>query len=283
MGDTTAAPDEASEATAPTETPATGSRREEWVARVKRMPGGRIALAVAVLCALATGWGITGRQMGQSVEVTQGDVTCTGTKLATRPAGPDDTPTPTMWLKPGMRCVLPVHLRNTGALGVSLTSLRLPLMGPRGGAAVQVTHVGHAKAEKDQIDGVYPLSRSLAAGEELTLRVVFVFRKDGCTDAGDSDLDRERCPRWASAPSASAPPSVPTAPSPSAGPPRAPARTESYPAPFVAPERPPAEPRRPAERRTRPHPSPRATTLGQRDTSHIDGRIDRHASHTGKG
>lgn len=184
MGDTTAPPDEASEAAASTEAPDTGSRREEWVARVKRMPGGRIALAVAVLCALGTGWGITGRQMGQSVEIARGDVTCTGTKLATRPVGPDDTPTPTMWLVPGMRCVLPVHLRNTGAMSVGLTSLRIPIMGPRGGAAVQVTHVGHARAEKDQIDGVYRLERSLDAGAELTLQVVFVFRKGGCTDGG---------------------------------------------------------------------------------------------------
>ena len=189
MGDTAAPLDEASEATAPTEAPDAGSRREEWVARFKRMPGGRIALAVAVVCALGTGWGITGRQMGQSVEVTQGELACSGTRLATRPAGPDDTPTPTMWVQPGMRCVLPVHLRNAGALGVGLTSLRLPLMGPEGETAVQVTHVGHAKAQQDEIDGVYRLSRSLAAGEEVTLQIVFVFRKGGCTDKGTTWIE----------------------------------------------------------------------------------------------
>ena len=117
-------------------------------------------------------------------------VACTGTKAATRPVGPDQVPTQAMWLKPGMRCVLPVHLTNKGPLSVRVSTVLLPLMGTRGGAAVQVKQVGHAVRQGDDIDGHYRIDRSLAPGDRMTLNVVFVIRKGGCTDRGPTWVER---------------------------------------------------------------------------------------------
>ena len=93
-------------------------------------------------------------------------------------------------LQPGMRCVLPVQLTNQGPLGVRISTVLLPFMGTRGGAAVQVKQVGHAVRQGDDIDGHYRIDRSLAPGDRMTLNVVFVIRKGGCTDRGPTWVER---------------------------------------------------------------------------------------------
>jgi hypothetical protein len=61
-----------------------------------------------------------------------------------------DLPVQVMRLQPSMRCRLPVKIENHGLLPVEVASVRLPLTGPGGGAAVQVTSFdGRAAIETD--------------------------------------------------------------------------------------------------------------------------------------
>jgi len=153
----------------------------------RNLPGGRIALAVAVVSFLITGWILAGRQTGQAVNVSFGPVSCTGAKI--HPTGADE-PVPTIGPRPGMRCVVPVKLTNGGAFDVEVTRAILPTLGPDGTATVRARQVDGAKPVKGEsgTDAVFRVSERLAPGESTTIRVILDYREGGCTTKGEPML-----------------------------------------------------------------------------------------------
>jgi|GEM_PF-5165089 len=150
----------------------------------RNLPGGRIALVVAVVSFLITGWILAGRQTGQAVHVSIGEITCTGAKVHT--PGGDGQP-PTITPRAGMRCVLPVKLTNDGAFEVRVTRAILPTLGPEGTATVRARQVDGAKPDRSEsgLDAVFSVSERLAPGESTTLKVVLDYREGGCVAKGD--------------------------------------------------------------------------------------------------
>lgn len=153
----------------------------------RSLPGGRIALVVAVVSFLITGWILAGRQTGQAVHVTLGVKYCIGAKI--HPTGGDE-PVPTINPRPGMRCVVPVKLTNDGAFEVQVTRVILPALGPEGTATARARQVDGAKPVKGEsgLDAVFSVSERLAPGESTTLKVVLDYREGGCVAKGDQLL-----------------------------------------------------------------------------------------------
>ncbi|MCB0906454.1 MAG: hypothetical protein KDB63_04970 [Nocardioidaceae bacterium] len=150
----------------------------------RNLPGGRIALVVAVASFLITGWILAGRQTGQAVHVSVGAVSCTGAKV--RPAdsnGAAATITP----RPGMRCVVPVELTNSGAFSVRVTRVIVPTLGPRGTATVRARQASGGKPSKAEsnANAVFAFSERLAPGQSTTVKIVLAYRPGGCTSKGE--------------------------------------------------------------------------------------------------
>jgi hypothetical protein len=86
-----------------------------------------------------------------------------------------------------MRCRLTVKVENHSWLPVELSSLRLPLMGPGGGPAVEVREFDGRSpraSQEDDVDAVFGMHSRLAGGEAREFAIVFTFRPDGCTAQG---------------------------------------------------------------------------------------------------
>lgn len=154
--------------------------------------GGRRLLIVAAMTVVIAGlvamvgWRFVAADARDDVTVAwTGPVTCTGTKVVEWTPEPGAGTFPVVRLREGMRCVLPVSVANGGRLAVDVTRVRLPYMGPGGGAAVQVPRLaGQAPIRPASVDAVFGLDERLAPGERLDLEIVFRFRPDGCDSPG---------------------------------------------------------------------------------------------------
>lgn len=133
-------------------------------------------------------WVAEAAKLRDDVEVTWSrPVTCTGTEVVWRrldvgePSG-----VRAMRLRRSMDCNLPVRLTNNGRRSVRIDKLRLPFMGPDGGAAVQVEKLEGRRPLPGRIDGVFPMSRSLEPGASYDFVIDFSFRAPpkGCTAEG---------------------------------------------------------------------------------------------------
>jgi hypothetical protein len=145
-----------------------------------------VALAVLGLVAIL-GWRVAASEARKRVTVEwAGPVTCEGTTV--RPdRRADGEEISAIRLREGMRCSLPVRVTNESRFDVKVTRVRLPLMGPEGGAAVQVrTLEGRSWYRPDSTDAVFRLQEWLEPGDTYDFVVDFEFRAppEGCTDSG---------------------------------------------------------------------------------------------------
>lgn len=132
-------------------------------------------LTVAVAFGLVVGFFAIGTSISK-VEITTGAPVCIGTEV--------DNPPGAIRLRPGMKCRVPVTLRNMGRLAVDLDEVVLPFMGSRGGAAVQVkTWEGREPVVAD-VDAVFDVDRRLEPGDAWNTEIQYDFRPGGCTARG---------------------------------------------------------------------------------------------------
>ena len=134
----------------------------------------RIVLVLFLVAGAAAAWVALATFARGETEVTwSGAPECTGTRLrGTAEASAEIT------MLPGMRCEVPVEVRNTGWLPVTVDSLTVPLVGPHGGSAVMLED-----AEGD-VDAIIDMGRDLDRGETVEVVLTLVFRDDGCSSEG---------------------------------------------------------------------------------------------------
>lgn len=132
-------------------------------------------LAVAVAFGAIVGFFAIGTSISK-VEITAGSPACTGTSVSNSPGA--------IQLRPGMKCSVPVTLRNAGRLAVHLDEVVLPYMGAEGGAAVQVKSWEGRVPEGAEINAVFEMDRRLESGDTWETEIEFDFRPEGCTDRG---------------------------------------------------------------------------------------------------
>jgi hypothetical protein len=148
-----------------------------------------LAVAVIVLALSAmVGWRVVAADARRDVSVTWGGpVTCTGTTVRLSRPGVRNERIQAIRLRDGMSCTLPVRVANDSRFAVQVTRVRLPYMGPEGGAAVQVTRLeGKPWARKGSIDAVFRVRERLEPGETYDFDVAFEFRPppQGCSSPG---------------------------------------------------------------------------------------------------
>jgi hypothetical protein len=149
-----------------------------------------VVVAVVVLAVLGLvailGWRVAASEARKRVNVAwNGPVTCEGTTVG--PEEVEGEQFPAIRLREGMRCSLPVRVTNESRFDIKVTRVRLPYMGPEGGAAVQVrTLEGESWHRPESIDAVFRLQEWLDAGDTYDFVVDFEFRAppEGCTDQG---------------------------------------------------------------------------------------------------
>jgi hypothetical protein len=148
-----------------------------------------VVVVLAVLGLLAIlGWRVAASEARKSVTVAwSGPVTCEGTTVEPTRRGDGGGTVPVIRLREGMRCSLPVRVTNEGRVDVKVTRVRLPFMGPVGGAAVQVrTLEGRSWLRPDSVDAVFRLQEWLEPGDTYDFVVEFEFRAppEGCSGPG---------------------------------------------------------------------------------------------------
>lgn len=146
-------------------------------------------LLTAVLAAgVFWSWVAEAADQRDHIEVTWSrPVTCTGTEVVWRRLDiGEPSRVRAVRLRRSMDCDLPVRLTNHGRHSVRVDKLRLPFMGPGGGAAVQVGKLDGRRPLPGRIDGVFPMQRSLQPGNSYDFVINFSFRAPpkGCTAEG---------------------------------------------------------------------------------------------------
>jgi hypothetical protein len=114
-------------------------------------------------------------------------VTCEGTTVRSVRSPDGDGRIQVMAARRGMRCALPVRVTNDSRFAVTVTRVRLPLMGPGAGAAVQVRRLGGREPLKPRaVDAIFRVDETLAPGAAYDVSVVFEFRAppEGCDSPG---------------------------------------------------------------------------------------------------
>jgi hypothetical protein len=148
-----------------------------------------LAVVVIVLGLSAmVGWRVVAADARRNVSVTwSGPVTCTGTTVEQVRPGDEGEPIPAIRLRKGMSCTLPVRVTNESRFTVTVTRVRLALMGPDGGAAIQVRELGGRPwSRPDTVDAFFKVDERLGEGESYDFELDFELRPppEGCTDAG---------------------------------------------------------------------------------------------------
>ena len=148
-----------------------------------------LAVVVVVLGLSAmVGWRVVAADARRNVSVTwSGPVTCTGTTVEQVPAGDEGEPIPAIRLREGMSCTLPVRVTNESRFAMTVARVRLPYMGPLGGAAVQVRELdGRPWSRPGTVDAFFKVDEHLGEGESYDFEIDFELRPppEGCTDAG---------------------------------------------------------------------------------------------------
>lgn len=148
-----------------------------------------LAVVVVVLGLSAmVGWRVVAADARRNVSVTwSGPVTCTGTTVTQVRPGDEGESIQAIRLREGMSCTLPVRVTNKSRFAVTVTRVRLPYMGPHGGAAVQVRELeGRPWSRANTIDAFFKVDERLKQGESYDFEIDFELRPppEGCTDAG---------------------------------------------------------------------------------------------------
>lgn len=148
-----------------------------------------LAVVVIVLGLSALiGWRVVASDARRNVSVTwSGPPECTGTTVEqARPGGEGEAgePIPAIRLRDGMSCTLPVRVTNESRFTVTVTRVRLPYMGPLGGAAVQVRELeGQPWSRPNAVDAFFKVDERLGEGESYDFEIDFELRPppEGCT------------------------------------------------------------------------------------------------------
>lgn len=159
--------------------------REPVVPAQRSVPGGRIAVVVAVVLIAGFAWYLAARQSAHALDVTYGHLECTVGHVHRVPVTPEDgdrVTAPSLPVQPGQRCVLPVTVTNRGLASVRLTAAGLPALGPGTDQAIHVRSVGRSRPEGEHGHGWVALDHRLAPGASTTLRLELRYRAGGCTD-----------------------------------------------------------------------------------------------------
>lgn len=147
--------------------------------------GRRVAGLFLVAALLLAAWfGLAAAQRGRVTVAWQGEPSCTGTDVVRGRI--QDQPVRAMRLVPGMSCQVSVRVVNEGWMPVRVEQVRLPFMGPGGGAAVRVRRLDGERPDRsvDRIDATFPREVGLRPTETDDLVLRFTFRPRGCTAQG---------------------------------------------------------------------------------------------------
>lgn len=155
-----------------------------WTARA--ITSKPVWLLVVLAVALPIAWWQVTERAVSAVEIRSLTApVCTGTTVERRRA-PGGKTVSAIRLTPDMSCRLNLEVANNGSLPVFLDTLVLPLMGPAGGAAVQVDKVWIDEEVPvfGQVAGEVTIDRRLDSDEKIEVEIQYGFRQKGCTAAG---------------------------------------------------------------------------------------------------
>jgi hypothetical protein len=166
--------------------------------RARRRPRFAFVLLSALALSLVAGvtwWTVAGSRINAVDVVALPDgVACTEGEVVPVPRDeltPDQGLSPAVQATPGLACSVGLIVVNNGGSDVRLERLVVPVMGPRGGAGVQIVTVApfgnvqqEATGDDGGIDAVVQTDTVLAAGEKLLVTLQLSFRDDGCNSPG---------------------------------------------------------------------------------------------------
>lgn len=146
-----------------------------------------LVVVAAVGLAALVGWRVVAAEARGDVTVSwSGPISCDGTTVRERRSPSGDGRLQAIAMRRGMRCTLPVRVANDSRFPVVVTRVRLPFMGPGGGAGVQVRRLeGREPIKRRAVDAVFSVDKPLSPGESFDVQVVFEFRPppEGCSSA----------------------------------------------------------------------------------------------------
>lgn len=148
-----------------------------------------VALVVVAAVGLAAlvGWRVVAAEAREHVTVSWSDpITCEGTTVRSVRSSDGEGTVQAIAMRRGMRCTLPVRVTNHSRFPVVVTRVRLPFLGPGGGAGVEVRRLeGSVPVKSRAVDAVFSVDQPLATGESYDLEVVLEFRAppEGCSSA----------------------------------------------------------------------------------------------------
>lgn len=149
----------------------------------------RTALAVAIVAvavAVATTLLAAVERRLDAIEVRVADPVCVGTKVRTARPSDSARPVPTIAMRQGMRCVLPVRVANGGDHEVHLDRLVLPYLGSGSGLAARVERIGDLRPRgpasgRGRLDAVFDVDTTLPPGRHHDFDIPITFGPTGCS------------------------------------------------------------------------------------------------------
>ena len=146
-----------------------------------------VALVVVAAVGLAAlvGWRVVAAEVRGDVTVSwSGPIDCDGTTVRSVPRTDGVGRMTLVPVRRGMRCTLPVQVTNASGFAVTVTRMRLPLMGPEGGVTVQVRRLeGREPLKPQSVDAVFRLDEVVQPGATYEVDLVLGFRAppEGCS------------------------------------------------------------------------------------------------------
>lgn len=153
------------------------------------LTGSLVAVPLVLVLVAAGVWGTLwwrGHHATDEIHAVTGAPRCTGTGVVQRrDLGHEDFMRPTIPMRQGFTCTVPIKLTNAGSRDVEVAEITIPVAGPGGGAGFRVTHVhGIEPSGDDEIDAVAPLDLTLEPGAVEVIELAAVFRRSGCSSPG---------------------------------------------------------------------------------------------------
>lgn len=161
--------------------------------RVRRRAAVAAAAAVlAVAVGVVVSWLAEADDRLERVRVRVDEPVCVGTDVVTRRPPDSVTPVPTIRMRRGMDCILPIEVANVGDHEVRLDRLVLRHLGPGSGLAARVARVGEMRPlgpgarRSGRQHAIFVVEAQLLPGSHHVFEVPISFRPAGCSSPGNA-------------------------------------------------------------------------------------------------
>jgi hypothetical protein len=148
----------------------------------KRLGFVLIALVFLALVLGVRWWYVTSQALGE-VFVEASQPSCTKTTVGEAKINGQVTAAPET--VPGMRCEVTVNIVNPGAVGVRISKLVAPGLGPESGLPVQAVTIDNRAPQDAGEDAEYDVDQKLGPSDLIEINIAYEFREGGCI-AGDT-------------------------------------------------------------------------------------------------